>query len=31
MPTIADILAELDKPGRDPRQGFEEFFCRRRE
>ena len=25
LPTITDILAELAKPGRDPRQGFEEF------
>jgi uncharacterized protein len=25
LPTINDILAELEKPGRDPRQGFEEF------
>lgn len=25
LPTITDILAELEKPGRDPRQGFEEF------
>jgi uncharacterized protein len=25
LPTLADILAELAKPGRDPRQDFEEF------
>jgi len=25
LPTINDILAELEKPGRDPRQRFEEF------
>ena len=25
LPTVNDILAELDKPGRDPRQGFEAF------
>ena len=25
LPTITDILAELEKPGRDPRQAFEEF------
>ncbi len=25
LPTITDILAELEKPGRDPRQRFEEF------
>ncbi|AFG37813.1 Tex family protein [Spirochaeta africana] len=25
MPTLKDILAELEKPGRDPREGFEEF------
>jgi uncharacterized protein len=25
LPTITDILAELARPGRDPRQGFEEF------
>ncbi|WP_460057239.1 Tex family protein [Spirochaeta dissipatitropha] len=25
MPTLMDIMAELEKPGRDPRQGFEEF------
>ncbi|KIX14993.1 Tex family protein [Dethiosulfatarculus sandiegensis] len=25
LPTINDILTELEKPGRDPRQGFEEF------
>ena len=29
LPTISDILAELAKPGRDPRQKFEVFaFCR---
>lgn len=25
MPTLKDIMAELDKPGRDPRESFEEF------
>ena len=25
MPTLKDIMAELDKPGRDPRETFEEF------
>jgi len=25
LPTITDILAELEKPGRDPRERFEEF------
>ncbi|MCF8033148.1 MAG: RNA-binding transcriptional accessory protein [Desulfarculaceae bacterium] len=25
LPTVTDILAELDKPGRDPRQAFEAF------
>ncbi|MBI5523119.1 MAG: RNA-binding transcriptional accessory protein [Desulfarculus sp.] len=25
LPTITDILGELDKPGRDPRQAFEAF------
>lgn len=25
MPTLEDILSELEKPGRDPRQGFEVF------
>lgn len=25
MPTLRDILAELDKPGRDPRESFEAF------
>ncbi|MFZ5572321.1 MAG: Tex family protein [Thermodesulfobacteriota bacterium] len=25
MPTLKDILAELEKPGRDPREEFEEF------
>ncbi|GHT08251.1 RNA-binding protein [Bacteroidia bacterium] len=25
MPTLLDILAELDKPGRDPRQGIQVF------
>ncbi len=25
LPTITDILAELEKPGRDPRQAFEAF------
>ena len=25
MPTLKDIMAELDKPGRDPRQAFEVF------
>ncbi len=25
LPTLTDILAELDKPGRDPRKGFETF------
>ena len=25
MPTLIDILAELAKPGRDPREGFESF------
>ena len=25
LPTLKDILAELSKPGRDPRQGFEAF------
>ena len=25
LPTLTDILAELDKPGRDPRQAFEPF------
>ena len=25
LPTITDILAELEKPGRDPREAFEEF------
>lgn len=25
MPTLTDILAELEKPGRDPRQAIEEF------
>jgi uncharacterized protein len=25
MPTLVDILAELDKPGRDPRQGIKVF------
>ncbi|MBP8649067.1 MAG: RNA-binding transcriptional accessory protein [Bacteriovoracaceae bacterium] len=25
MPTLKDILSELDKPGRDPRESFEEF------
>ena len=25
MPTLEDILAELARPGRDPRQGFEDF------
>jgi uncharacterized protein len=25
LPTINDIMSELEKPGRDPREGFEEF------
>src|SRR5690606_20886020 len=25
LPTLQDILAELDKPGRDPREKFEAF------
>ncbi|MFW5801371.1 MAG: helix-hairpin-helix domain-containing protein, partial [Spirochaeta sp.] len=25
LPTLRDIMAELEKPGRDPRQGFAEF------
>ncbi|MFT4302827.1 MAG: Tex family protein [Desulfovibrio sp.] len=25
LPTLRDILAELEKPGRDPREGFEAF------
>ena len=25
LPTVRDILAELEKPGRDPRSGFEAF------
>jgi uncharacterized protein len=25
LPTLTDILAELEKPGRDPRESFEEF------
>ncbi len=25
MPTLKDIMSELDKPGRDPRETFEEF------
>ena len=25
LPTLQDIMKELEKPGRDPRQGFEEF------
>jgi len=25
LPTLQDIIAELEKPGRDPRQGFEMF------
>ncbi len=25
LPTLKDIMAELAKPGRDPREGFEEF------
>jgi uncharacterized protein len=25
MPTLEDILAELARPGRDPRKGFEDF------
>jgi uncharacterized protein len=25
LPTLTDILAELEKPGRDPREGFEVF------
>ena len=25
LPTLKDILAELEKPGRDPREGFEAF------
>ncbi len=25
MPTLTDILAELEKPGRDPREKFEPF------
>jgi len=25
IPTLKDIMAELDKPGRDPRESFEEF------
>lgn len=25
MPTLSDIMAELAKPGRDPREGFESF------
>ncbi len=25
LPTLQDILSELDKPGRDPRKGFEAF------
>lgn len=25
LPTLKDILKELDRPGRDPRQGFENF------
>ncbi len=30
LPTLKDILAELAKPGRDPRQQFEAFIFRRR-
>ncbi len=26
LPTLTDILAELERPGRDPRQTFEAFF-----
>ena len=25
LPTLRDIMAELAKPGRDPRKGFEPF------